>query len=202
MRNTSYITNPVQPRIDTASGTDQLGRGLSLQQRYASLASFLSNYGTASPIPDSNKLVDKLRRHEIRQQLRDVGMPAYELMRRECRTLYKYLHKSEYVHAAIGGWGTRGSFAILVATSHRIIYLKQQPLFTTLDEISYDMVGAISLSTTRWYATVTLHARTGDYRLEFVNTTAARIFSDYVERKSIDSTAIRSTLSTTSTQAS
>lgn len=191
MRTYNIVTGFKPQGMPTTTSNPYYKGSESFERRLASLVSFLSKYDL-KPSPSENrtskKLLNKFRKAEVRQQLKNAGLHNFELHRRECSTLHRYLHKTEQVCAAIGGYNSNGAYVVLAATTYRIIYLKQQPLFTTLDEIAYENVGAITLSTSRWYATVTLHARTGEYRLQFVNHTAANRFADYVEKKSIDST--------------
>lgn len=198
MRTYNLTTSFSKPKL--SSGTNLRGSE-ALERRFESLVQFLKQYDLAAEASNersSTKLLETARKSEVREQLRQAGLYGFELRRRECRTLYRYLHKSEQVFAAIGGWSPHGGYALLAATSHRIIYLRQQLLFTAIDEIAYEMVGALSISSSRWYASVTVHARTGDYRLEYVNHIAAQTFVDFVERKSIDSAAIRTIPTTAS----
>jgi hypothetical protein len=132
------------------------------------------------------------REQQTRQELREAGLGPLNMLTIESHNIHKLLHANEHIRAAICGRSNlRALPALIVATNLRVIYLHRIPLFTTMDEIPYDLVSGVSYSRVGpWYAAVTLHTRNGDYELTFVNLKSANRFIETIEQSSIDSRAI------------
>jgi len=75
---------------------------------------------------------------------------------------------------------------LLVATDKRVIFLDHRPGYTTMDEVSYDVVSGVNLSSTLLYASVILFTKISNYKLSFANHTSAQKFADYVETRVIE----------------
>lgn len=92
----------------------------------------------------------------------------------------------------IGGivYGYRGwSFAVLVATDRRVIFLNSDPFFTDEEEVTYDVVSGISYDHLI-FTTLTLHTRVKDYRLLTFNAHCAQGFRQYIEQRALEHTPI------------
>lgn len=91
--------------------------------------------------------------------------------------------------AAVAGRNkeTEGIFGfvegMLVATDRRVLYVYHYPGYTTLDEISYDVVSGVNLSRSFRTASVKLFSKVGTYTLSHAQPVAARKFVDYIERR-------------------
>jgi len=116
----------------------------------------------------------------IKQELRAVGVTGYGLLKGESRKLPAIVHPQEHIHGAIYG-RYQTSSAMLVATDRRMIFVDWKPLFTTSDELSYDVVSGVSFGHQGRFASVTLHTRVGDYSFNYVNVKCARQFIAYIE---------------------
>lgn len=135
-----------------------------------------------------NKLLRYYKNQHIIQEMREAGLTTFDLRRRECRHIARYLHRYEHIKAAVRGKLPNDGWGLLVATNLRIIFLHRvPPLFTNMDEVSYDLVSGVSYNQVgNLYASVTLHTRTKDYDLHFVNLDAGVKFAGFIEKMSVD----------------
>jgi hypothetical protein len=126
-------------------------------------------------------------KHEqrIKQELRELGVSRYGLLKLESRFLPRIIHKGEHIMGVVYGSHQEGS-VMIVATDRRIIVLDKKPLFVNEDEISYVVVGGVSFSHAGLGTTVTLHTRTKDYTVQTLNQQCARGFVEYIERRCLE----------------
>jgi general stress protein 26 len=126
--------------------------------------------------------------HEQRiiNELKSVGVTRHGLAKPESRELPRILHEDEHIRGVVYGRDEANSSAMLVATDHRVLFLDNQFLFKTIDELSYDVVSGISSSTSGPLISVTLHTRVTDYSLRYVNAKCAKIFIKYIENKRLE----------------
>lgn len=123
----------------------------------------------------------------VKSELRKAGVTRYGLLKGESRKLPQIIHPEEHIHAAVYGRCQQGS-AMLVATERRVIFIDWKPLYTTSDEISYDVIAGVTYGQQGLVATVTLHSRIGDYQLRYVNIGVARKFVTYMEKRRLEHT--------------
>jgi len=139
--------------------------------------------------------VDTAHVDRIRNELKKAGISPFAMLRFTARYLPKIIHDDEHIEAAVFGRHkeTEGLFGyvegILVATDRRIIYLDHKPGFTTMDEISYDVVSAVSESEAGARSSLTLFTKMGNYILSFARPVSVRKFADYIEKRRIDEEA-------------
>lgn len=138
---------------------------------------------TVAPVPTRLSLRDKAVR--VYDELRQVGLGWWSLMSSECRHLPKLLHDDEHVKAAVYGRYVNGG-ALLVATDRRVIFLDTMPLFSSADEVTYEVVSGVSYSRAVFLAYLTLHTRIGDYRLRLHGSQPARNFVAYIEKRCLE----------------
>ena len=106
--------------------------------------------------------------------------------------LPRAIHDDEHIMAAVFGRKkeSEGFFGfvegILVATNLRVLFLDRRMGYTSMDEISYDVVSGVNISSTLIYASVTLFTKVANYKLSFTNHTAAQKFADYVESRVLE----------------
>lgn len=137
-------------------------------------------------------VVDKEKIERIERELHNAGV--YHSQRHPFTSNYlpRAIHDDEHIMAAVFGRRkeSEGFFGfvegMLVATNKRVIFLDHRPGYTTMDEIAYDNVSGINLSTTLLYASVTLFTKIANYKLSFANHTAAQKFTEYIEAHTID----------------
>lgn len=126
------------------------------------------------------------RTKQVRQQLRSVGISGLDLLKPETYSITSILKPGEDILAAVCGKVNNEGTALLVVTSMRVVYLNQIPFFTTMDEVSYDVVTGVSSSIGQWDAQITLHTRIKDFILRSVKLEAANNFIYVVEKYCID----------------
>ncbi|CAN5431103.1 hypothetical protein BH10PAT3_BH10PAT3_0630 [soil metagenome] len=116
--------------------------------------------------------------HTLRiiEELKAVGVTHHGLAKSESRELPLILHDDEHVGGVIYGQIGGGISAMLIATDHRVIFLDKQPLFTTIDELTYDVVSGVKSSSAGPFTSVVLHTRITDYSFRYVNSNCSRIF--------------------------
>lgn len=137
-------------------------------------------------------ITSKEKIERIERELHEAGV--YNPQRHPFTSNYlpRTLHDDEHIMAAVFGRRkeSEGFFGfvegMLVATDKRVIFLDHRPGYTTMDEVSYDNVSGVNLSTTLLYASVTLFTKIANYKLSFANHVAAQRFTDYVESHVID----------------
>ncbi len=127
----------------------------------------------------------------VRDELRSVGVTEYGLLKPESRYLHQIIHEDEHIQGAIYGRTPNTGGAMLVATDRRALFLDRMPLFSTMDEVTYDLVSGVTLSRMGGvFAAVTLHTRAGDYTIRFANLVSAEKFVKFIENKCIEFSAI------------
>ncbi len=124
------------------------------------------------------------KRSRVYKELSAAGMTSYGFIKMETLYLPKIIHDNEQIHGVVYGKTVKDKIgsAMLVATNRRIIFLDCKPLYTTSDEVSYDVVSGVKMNVAGLFAGVTLHTRVRDYGLRFVNMKCARNFVEYIEQ--------------------
>lgn len=124
------------------------------------------------------------------RRLKQLGAVTYDMLLPETNRLPLVLHPDEevlgvvygrYVHTVKPMIG-RG---VLVATDQRLFLLDTKPLFTSLDEFTYEAIGGITHTSILFIGTVTVHIAGGDIKLRTFNNRAAKNFVEAVESQMI-----------------
>lgn len=123
--------------------------------------------------------------NKVREQLQDVGLHNFDLMKPETFYIAKVLHPGEQIKAAICGHIENNASALLVITDTRIIYLNEIPFFTTIEEIGYGAVEGVSIDIGQFDATVQLLTNVGNFELSRVNLDAANTFMDIADELTV-----------------
>lgn len=121
----------------------------------------------------------------VRKELIAANITPYGLRKAEARYLPKIIHKDEHIGGVVYGRNESGS-AMLIATDRRIIYLDCKPLFTSNEEVTYDVVSGFVINTQGIINAITLHTKVKDFRLRFVNHRCAVHFQHYVESRHLE----------------
>lgn len=130
-------------------------------------------------------LAPRSHTERVKEELQALGVSRFGLMRMESRYLPNIIHPNETIGGVVYGSHEDGS-VMIVATDRRIIFLDKKPLFVNEDEMSYAMVGGISMSHAGWGTVVTLHTRLKDYKLRTYNRKCAQGFMRYLEMRSLE----------------
>lgn len=121
----------------------------------------------------------------VLQELRDLGVTRFALMRAEARYLPRLIHADEHIKGVVYGRHQEGH-AMLVATDKRIIFLDKKPLFINADEMTYFIVSGIRFTRAAMSCTVTLHTRVKDFSIRTFNAKCAEAFVEYIESRSLE----------------
>jgi hypothetical protein len=129
----------------------------------------------------------------IKQELRDVGVTSFGMLKFAARDLPSVVHEGEHIWGAVYGRYIAGTGlmkwaeGMLVATSHRIMFVDKKPGFESMDEITYDVVSGIRKSYAWPFSSITLHTRVGDFTLRYANPKCIDTFMRYVEKRRLES---------------
>lgn len=122
----------------------------------------------------------KHRTKIVRDRLKAVGLRGLDLLRPEAFYISTLLKPKEKIEAAICGHNPNDTSALLVMTNTRLIYLDIIPLFTTIEEIGFGIIEAVSINIGQFDATVRLYTDAGNFTLNGVTLNAASRFVDAV----------------------
>lgn len=121
----------------------------------------------------------------IKKELIEAGVSPFGMLKAEARYLPHVIHLDEKIGGVVGGWYDNGS-AMLIATDRRVIFLDKKPIYTTKDEITYDVVSGVRLDVGGISTNITLHTRIKDYKMKYVNPGCAKKFVRYIEKKQLE----------------
>ena len=129
---------------------------------------------------------DHIRR--IKQELKDAGVSRYGLAKMESKYLPSIIHEDEHIKGVVYGKIDFLS-SMLIATDRRILYINREPMVSTMDEVTYDMVGGVKFNKAGLFGSITLHTRIQDYVIRYVNIKSGQKFIKYLESRRIESVA-------------
>lgn len=129
--------------------------------------------------------MDEAHTKRVRDELKAVGVGSIGLLTPESRHLASLLHADEHIGGAVYGRYS-GGLAWLVATSHRILFMDHKPLYTTTDEMTYDVIVGVQSTQAGPFDAVILRTRVNNYTIRFVNSKCARIFIDFIETRRLE----------------
>lgn len=109
-------------------------------------------------------------------------MTAYGQFKLSSRHLPKIIEEDEHIKGVVYGHCGIG-LAMLISTDKRVVYLERRPMFTSMDDIGYDMVAGVKYVDAGILPSVTLYTRMGDYTLTYINPTCAGRFERYIESR-------------------
>lgn len=118
----------------------------------------------------------------VKDELAKAGMTSYGQHKLASRYLPSIIDNDEHIEAVVYGHAGVG-LAMLIATNLRILYVEKRPLFTSTDELSYEVVVGIRHIKAGLFPAVELHTRMGNYTLTYVNPKCASNFTKYIERR-------------------
>ncbi len=127
-------------------------------------------------------MADTAHQQRVKQELAAAGMTSYGQHKMTSRYLPKVIDDDEHIKAVVYGHCGVG-LAMLVATDRRIIYLERRPLFTSMDELTYEIVVGIRYVKAGIFPAIELHTRMGNYTLTYVTARCATKFTEYIESR-------------------
>ncbi len=116
----------------------------------------------------------------VKDELAKAGMTSYGQHKMASRYLPNVIDEHEHIEAVVYGHAGVG-LAMLVATDRRILYVERRPLFTSTDELSYEVVVGIRYIKAGLLPAIELHTRMGNYTLTYVSPAPAQSFIKYIE---------------------
>lgn len=134
---------------------------------------------------DNFKTEGLTHKQRIMEELKAVGMTPYGFIKLETKELPRIIHPHEHIEGVVYGRAKTG-LAMLIATDCRVIFLDKKPFAMIMDEMTYDVVSGVSFGQAASFIGITLHTRTGDYSLRFVNRKCAHNFVEYIEYKRLE----------------
>ncbi len=135
---------------------------------------------------------DERHAERIKAELMKAGFSRMNLRRFTSSHLPKVIHRDEHIMAAVSGRRkeSEGFFGfvegMLVATDKRVIYIDHRPGYTSMDEISYDVISGVNLSKTLISSSVTLFSKVNNYVVSYVKPVCAEKFANYVEQHALE----------------
>lgn len=132
---------------------------------------------------------DKDKKERIKKELEAAGVLHRRIHPFTNNYLPRVIHDDEHIMAAVFGRRkeSEGFFGfvegMLVATDKRVIFLDHRPGYTTMDEVAYDKVSGVNISTTLLYSSIILYTKVLNYKISFANYKAAQQFADHIESK-------------------
>lgn len=122
----------------------------------------------------------------IKKELIAAGITLYGLSKLSINELPNIIHDNEHIGGIVYGQIGGGNSALLVATDHRIIYIDRRAIFSTIDELTYDVVSGVKSNSAGPFTSLVLHTKVNDYSLRYVNAKCARIFISYIEKMRLE----------------
>lgn len=121
----------------------------------------------------------------VLDDMKRLGASKLELLSSEASYLHKVIHPKEVIGGIAFGHHETG-YCMLIATNRRVIFLDKKPFFANVDDITYDVVGGVTLGRAGFGSTLTLHTRIKDIKLMTINDKSAKTFVDYVELRCLE----------------
>ena len=127
-------------------------------------------------------MTQKTHQDRLFNELKKAGMTPYGFLKLETALLPALIHEDEHIYGVVyGRLHGKIDAVMLVATDKRILYLDCKPFYKDWDEITYEVVSGVRMSTVKPFAGIILHTRVKDYELRFVNQRCAKKFTHYIE---------------------
>jgi nitroimidazol reductase NimA-like FMN-containing flavoprotein (pyridoxamine 5'-phosphate oxidase superfamily) len=130
-------------------------------------------------------MTEQDHKRRVKKELLSAGLTRYSLTKNETRRLPQVIHDDEHIGAAINGRSATGA-VMLVATDKRLLFLDCKSFYSSIDEISYDVVSGVMHHTQGLFSNIIVHTRVGEYNLRFVNNKQANKFVNYLESKQLE----------------
>lgn len=117
----------------------------------------------------------------VKAEMRMLGATKAVISKSEVRQLAEVLHQQENILGFVYGAYESAAFALLVATSKRIIFISKTPGNLIVDDIPYDMIASLEYNVGMLWGRVKLFARHKNYNFTFVNKRYIPGFAHVVE---------------------
>jgi len=131
----------------------------------------------------------------IARELKEVGLTRFGKMKFAVRYLPNIIHEDEHIGGIVYGRYRTGPGLLsliegmLIATDKRVVFLDHKPGYTNIDEVTYDVVSGVEMSSVAFMYAVKLHTKVKDYSIRFANAKCAKVFAAYVEGRRLKTLA-------------
>jgi len=120
---------------------------------------------------------------EVKDQLRALGVPPSVLVKSEVREIPNVLFDNETIQKIVYGWYASG-FAILLATTTRLIFLDKVGFKLVVADIPYSSVMEVEYElSVFWGGKIVIYARPNTIKLKGIKKDRLRDFARFVEQK-------------------
>lgn len=123
---------------------------------------------------------DSLRNNSLRRSILSSAKRVWKPQRSRPAS-----HQGEHIMGVVRGHHQDG-YVMLLATDRRVVFVDKKPLFAKQDELTYDVVSGVSMSTAGFGSTVTLHTKVKDYTIRTFNEKCAAGFVSYIESRRLE----------------
>lgn len=124
-------------------------------------------------------------RRRVMNEVKAAGITKWGLLFSDPHALPQIIHPDEHIEAMVYGHGKTG-WGMIVATDRRVMFVDKKPGMLRSDDITYELVGGVTIENVGVIVTVTLHTRIGDYSLRTTNRASASKFTDYIELRCLE----------------
>lgn len=118
----------------------------------------------------------------IEAQLTRLGVRKTFFCKPEIRELQQILMDHEQIIKFVNGRYS-GGFAILVATEQRLLLIDKKPLYLTVEDIRYDMISEVDVSSRLFDATVTIFTVNRQLAFSSMKQRHLRDLTAYVQKR-------------------
>jgi hypothetical protein len=123
---------------------------------------------------------------KIEEQLHQIGFRTHGWGRGEIKELCQIMADDEVILQCVNGYYQNG-FAMLVATSHRLLLVDQKPMFLTVEAVWYDKIGQIEYNHRLLNSNLCISSPSKDIKFTSANQARLRQILAYAQEKMIAS---------------
>lgn len=129
----------------------------------------------------------------INNELVAAGMTKFGTLKFSSHYLPHIIHENEHIKAVVYGRHKEGegpimlSEVMLIATDQRVIFLDHKPGYTSVDELAYDIISGVNMSTAALFSSITLYTKIAAITIRFANKKCVEQFVEYIEKRRIQS---------------
>jgi len=122
---------------------------------------------------------------KVEEQLHEIGFRTHGWGRGEIKELCTVMADDEVILQCVNGYYQNG-FALLVATSHRLLLVDQKPMFLTVEAVWYDKIGQIEYNHRLLNSNLCISSPSKDIKFTSANHARLREILAYAQEKMIE----------------
>ena len=121
---------------------------------------------------------------KVEEQLHEIGFRTHGWGRGEVKELRKILADDEVILQCVNGYYQNG-FAMLIATSQRLLLVDQKPMFLTIEAIWYNMIAQIEYNHRLLNSNMCISSPSKDIKFTSMNQIRLRQILAYAQERMI-----------------